>query len=173
MRLGPIDDAFSTWKRYRSQATARDGSSSDLDELEGYMLRSIVLMIVSEYEDHLEKVFAKRAEKSNDPHMHQFMIKCCRNKFRSPDLGKIREMLKGFGGEYDQAFWKVLDQEKPQIKASWDSLMIARHAIVHKQGGGGVNLTWRDLETAFANSQLVIDELVKAIGLTTEEVQEL
>ncbi len=135
------------------------------------MLRSVVLMIVSEYEEHLEKIFAKRAERSNDAHLHHFVRKSCERRFRSPDLTKIRDMLKHLGGDYDKSFWDVLENQNPVIKESWISLMTARHAIVHK--AGNVVLSWGDMETAYANSRRVIDELVKAIGLTPEEIKDL
>ncbi len=171
MQLSHIDNTIAAWKSHRLRAGSLGCSSSDLDELESYMLRSVILMIVSEYEVYLEKVFAKRAERANDPHLHSFMKKYCDRRFRSPDLGKIREILKWLGGDYDKSFWDVVEQQKPQIKASWESLLTARHAIVHK--AGIVNLTWRDLETAYANSQIVIDELVKAVGLTSAEAKNL
>ena len=135
------------------------------------MLRAVILMIISEYEIYLEEVFVLRAAKANNEHLHNFMKWYCDKRFRSPDLGKIRAILKSFGGTYDGDFWKVVEQKQPQFKASWDNLMTARHAIVH--GVGVVNLTWRDMETAYSNSRIVIGEIVKAIGLTQAEISKL
>ncbi len=171
MNLTHIDRAIAEWKSHRALTLSQGCSSNQLDELESYMLRSIVLMIVSEYEVYLEKVIAKRAQKGGDAYLHRFMIKYCDRKFRSPDLGKIRETLKWLGGDYDKDFWNAVEKKQPQIKASWESLITARHAIVHK--AGLVSLTWADMETAYANSQIVISELVRAIGLTPVDVQNL
>jgi len=171
MNLSHIDRTIAAWKTHRASALSLGCSSTDLDELESYMLRAVVLMIISEYEVYLEKVVAKRAQKGNDPYLHRFMIKFCDRKFRSPDLGKIREILKWLGGDYDKDFWDAVETRQPQIKASWESLMTARHAIVHN--AGIVSLTWADVETAYANSQIVIRELAKAIGLTPADVQNL
>jgi hypothetical protein len=58
-------------------------------------------------------------------------------------------------------------------KASWDSLLTARHAIVHNEGGGVVTLAWSDLEECFKNSKLVLQALANALTLTTADIQSI
>src|ERR1035438_3407931 len=93
MRFQHIDAAFEVCRQHKSEAQTAGLDSFQLKEIEHYLLRSLILLIVSQYEGYIEKLFVKRAEKTRDLEIRNFMAEITDKKFRSPDLGKITQML--------------------------------------------------------------------------------
>lgn len=131
-------------------------------ELETYIVSGLVVLIVSEYEEYLEGIFGIRAKKCGDLHVENFIRQALSRNFRSPDLGKINEQLKRFDNSCKVAFMRQV--ENSQHHAAWDSIMKARHAIVHKQGD--LKLTFGELLKNYALTKVVINEVEAALGLT-------
>lgn len=173
MNFLPIDNAISFWKSRKIEIVALGFNAAHLAEIENLVLRAIVLLMVSEYEEYIEKLFIKRAAKTNDQHIHSFFVKHMDRKFRNPNLGKMNEMLGQMGGTYRQTFQDRVEVNNPHLKASWDSIITARHAIVHKENAGVINLSWQDLEDAVAKTGLVLDALADALQLTAVDLQNL
>jgi len=121
----------------------------------------LVLLIVSEYEEYLESLFVKRAALCGDGHAANFIRIALSQAFRSPDLKKINETLKRFDEGCKNAFLGAI--ENTVHHAAWDSLMVARHAIVHKKGS--LNLTFRELKEKYPLTKEVINNVEKALGL--------
>jgi hypothetical protein len=132
------------------------------NEIEIYLVSGLVLLIVSEYEVHLESLFIRRADMCGDSHASSYIRNSLCNFFRSPDLGKINETLKRFDESYRKIFWGKI--ENSPHKAAWDSLMIARHAIVHKKST--LSLTFRELKENYTLTKEVILNVERALGLT-------
>lgn len=168
-----VENAISFWSARKAEIAALGFNSTHLAEIENHVLRSIVLLMMSEYEEYIEKLFVKRAAKTNDQYIHRFFVKHMDRKFRNPNLGKINEILGDMGGAYRQTFQDRVEVNNPQIKASWDSVLTARHAIVHKYNAGVINLSWQDLETAVKEATLALDALADALELTPTDLQSL
>lgn len=132
-------------------------------ELETYLVAGLVVLIVSEYEDYLESLFVKRAEKCGDAHASNYIKKTLNQKFRSPDLSKINETLNRF----DESCRNVFNQEveNSPSHAAWDSLMKARHAVVHKKGN--LNLTFRELKEKYPLTKEIISCVETALGISS------
>jgi hypothetical protein len=169
----PIRNAVSFWKARRAEIDKLGLTATHIAEIESHMLRSIVLLMVSEYEDYIEKLFVRRAAKTNDQQIHRFFLKHMEDKFRSPNLGKINEMLGQMSDSYRQSFQDRVEVKNPNKKASWDSLLTARHAIVHKHNAGVINLTWQDLEAAVDHTTFVLQALCDALELTPADLESL
>jgi hypothetical protein len=137
-----------------------DATNMENKELETYLVGGLVILIVSEYEEYLESVFIKRAEACGDTHVSNYIKKTLSQKFRSPDLSKITETLKRFDSTYQQSFSKDITNS-PQ-HAAWDSLLKARHAVVHKKGS--LNLTFRELKANYPLTKKVIESVEFALG---------
>jgi hypothetical protein len=132
-----------------------DSDSPFLSELEAYLVAGVVLLIVSEYEDCIEKIFIKRAEKCGDISVINYVRTTIDQKFRSPDLSKVTEVLGKFGKNYKDQFSKlVLNTE---AHAAWDNIMKARHAVVHKKSN--LNITLRELQISFPKTKEVLSSL--------------
>lgn len=145
----------------RAHLEALDTAVPNRAEIEHHLVASAVLTIISDYEEYIEETFSRRAEQSGDWHVASYVRSQVTERFRSPDLGKITETLGKFGQDYrDQFSTRVLNTE---AHASWDNIMTARHAIVHKRGI--MNLTLRELRDAYEKSRKVLEALVATLGL--------
>lgn len=120
-------------------------------------------LIVSEYEEYLESLFVRRAERCGDGHVSNFVKNSLSHKFRSPDLGKINETLKRFDESYREGFTQEI--ENSQNHAAWDSILKARHAVVHKQGQ--LNLTFRELKEKYILTKEIIKSVESVLGFGT------
>lgn len=132
-------------------------------ELETYLVAGLVVLIVSEYEDHLESVFVKRAAQCGDEHATNYIKKALSQKFRSPDLGKINETLCRFDNSYKSSFLGAVENS-PQ-HAAWDSLLKARHAVVHKKGN--LNLTFGELKEKYPLTKQIITSVEVTLGVAS------
>jgi hypothetical protein len=153
-----IDNAIAICK---SHLDSMDINDPNLIEIENYVVSALILIIVSEYEDMIERLFGQRAVKCGDNHVSSYVKNTISQKFRSPDLGKITEILSKFGSDYRELFHNnVMNTE---AHAAWDNIMKARHAIVHKKGN--LNITFRELLTTYPKTILVINELKTVLGI--------
>jgi hypothetical protein len=153
-----IENAIEICGRHLSSL---DPTDINAKELETYIVAGLVVLIVSEYEDYLESVFVRRAEQCGDQHATNYIKKTLSQKFRSPDLSKINETLSRFDKTYKSSF--LLAVENSQEHAAWDSLLKARHAVVHKKGN--LNLTFRELKETYPMTKSIISEVENTLGV--------
>ena len=154
-----VDDALVVCRRHLS---GLDDAFPDSVEIESLLVASIVLSIVSHYENHVADQFAERAARSGDRHVANFVKRQTARRFRSPDIGKIAAALGEFGAEYRERFTRQV--ENTSAHAAWDNIMRARHVIVHTRNTA--NMTLRELETAYRGSHEVLAALRASLGLT-------
>lgn len=153
-----IESAFLVCEKHLSTLDAADMLSK---EIETYIVAGLVVLIVSEYEEHLEALFSRRAEMCGDSHASNFIKTMLNQKFRSPDLGKINDTLKLFDVSCKDAFIKEV--ENSQNHAAWDSIMKARHAVVHKKGL--LNLTFRELKEKYSLTLHILHNVENVLGV--------
>ncbi|WP_334029387.1 HEPN domain-containing protein [Alteromonas sp. P256] len=158
MNFNKIDNALNTCSAYIAEMDLTEITNK---EVETYLVGGLVVLIVSEYEDYLESAFVKRAEKCGDECAINFIRTMLSRKFRSPDLRKINDTLKSFDSTLRDVFHTDI-KDSPEM-AAWDSLMKARHAVVHKQGS--LNLTFRELKENYAKTKRVIQAVESTLGL--------
>lgn len=141
-------------------------SGIDIEKIKHQYLRSLVLLIVSEYENIIEKIFNLRASLCNDLHVTNYVRFQIDKKFRSPDLSKINQTL----GYFDDCLKKTFidNVSNTKVHAAWDNLMKARHYIVHKQGT--LNITYDELLTTYPETKKVIFEIVKLLGVDQSQL---
>jgi len=153
-----IESALETCRKH---VKSLDPSNISDKELETYLVAGLVVLIVSEYEEYLESLFNKRAEICGDAFACNYIKLTLNQSFRSPDLGKIHQTLKKFD-ESCLVYFKQEIENSPN-HAAWDSLMKARHAVVHKKGQ--LNLTFRELMEKYLLTKDVIRNVESALGL--------
>jgi hypothetical protein len=125
----------------------------NLEKIKLHYLRSLVLLIVSEYEIAIEKIFVLRAMKCKDIMLINYVKDQMDKKFRSPDLSKITGLLGKFDNSLKLSFQrKIVDTPLHNI---WDNLLKARHYIVHQQGS--LNITYDELIASYKKSKKIID----------------
>lgn len=155
-----IENAIDTCSEHVSNL---DPTNIKDKELETYLVAGLVVLIVSEYEDHLESVFVKRAEQCGDEHATNYIKKTLSQKFRSPDLSKINETLNRFDNSYKSSFLGAVENSPEH--AAWDSLLKARHAVVHKKGS--LNLTFRELKEKYPLTKQIISSVESTLGVNS------
>jgi RiboL-PSP-HEPN len=158
MPLTRIENAIAICK---SHLDSIDINNPDLIEIETYIVSALILIIASAYEDLIERLFGERATKCGDNHVSSYVQSTISQKFRSPDLGKIAEVLSKFGSDYRESFHNNI--MNTEAHAAWDNIMKARHAIVHKRGN--LNITFRELEITYPKTISVINELKNVLGI--------
>ena len=132
-----------------------DNNYEYLEKIKLQYLKSLVMLIVSEYEVIIEKIFYLRAEKCNDYMLANFVKIFMDRKFRSPNLSKIYDTLKSFDNKLSNDFRSRINNTT--IHAAWDNLIEARHYIVHKSGS--LNLTYEELILSYPKTKNVLIEL--------------
>jgi hypothetical protein len=141
-------------------------SGIDTTDIKYQFLRSLILLIVSEYETIIEKMFILRASKCKDPHLVNFIKSQIDKKFRSPDLSKISGTLGAFDSKLKEAFQK--NTINLPMHTAWDNVMRARHFIVHKQGS--LNLTYEELLTTYPETKKILIEIAKLLKIKRREI---
>lgn len=153
-----IESALNTCKLHLDSL---DKSDPNRVEIEFYLVSGLVILIVSEYEELIERMFTERADRCGDKHVAQYVRTNIARRFRSPDLGKVTKTLAQFGDDYKQNFSAaILNTEH---HAAWDNIMRARHAVVHKSGS--LNITFGELLTTYPKTKFVLAELKSALGI--------
>lgn len=149
------------------------GSLDDANEgkiaIETYLTASLAIMIISEYERLIADLFCKRADQCGDGEVAAYLRWSMDKRFRSPDLGKINEVLGTLSRSRRDAFFKPI--ENTGVHAAWDNLMKARHAWVHREGS--FNLTFRELKETYLQTKEVLRQLVAALGIPPSAVKGL
>jgi len=158
MKFPHIEDALSVSRRHLAKF---DEALPDTLRIESLLVASIVLLIVSHYEGHLTRQFVERAERSGDSRLTNFVKHQTARSFRSPDIGKINDVLNQFDVDYKMHFMGRI--ANTQAHASWDNIMRARHAVVH--GTRPTNMTLRELEVAYHSTLEVLVALRTGLGL--------
>ena len=129
-------------------------------------LRSLILLIVSEYENIIEKIFILRASKCNDPDVLNYVKRQVEKKFRSPDLSKISGTLGAFSDSLKTNFQNKTNNLP--MHSAWDNVMRARHYIVHRQGS--LNITYDELLVTYPETKKIIKELAKLLKVRQKDI---
>jgi hypothetical protein len=134
-------------------------------EAEGFVTAHIVVMSVSEYEDRIERMVVRRAERARDVELTNFVKKRVHQFFRSPDFAKVSEVLKSFS-EATHTNFRISVSE--QDISAWGNLMTARHALVHKRGA--FQLTFREVESSLMACSRIMDATASALQLDAADL---
>lgn len=151
----PFEQIESAINLCREHLESLDEEDIHSKEIEIYLVAGIVVLIISSYEAYLEGLFNSRASQCGDPQVANYIRNAIARYFRSPDISKINDILKRFDSVLKETFFS--DIENTASHAAWDSIMKARHAVVHQQGQ--LNLTFLELEKAYPLTKQVINKL--------------
>lgn len=160
MRFLIIENAINTSESF---IDSLDSENITHMEVQTHIVSGLIMLIISEYELHFENLFNQRASRCGDSYVCNYIKKSLSRNFRSPDLGKINETLQRFDTSYQETLI-AYQNNNPQVKSAWDSLMRARHYIVHKQGN--LQITFTDLKQYYTLSKAMIDTVEQILGIT-------
>ena len=133
----------------------------DTAELEMHFVRSIVTLIVSEYEVFIEDIFNERATQCEDTEIINFVNVTISRVFRSPEICKISDNLKKLSDDIKNKFCNKNRDISYIAQNEWDNIMKARHAIVHKSGI--LQMTYSELKKSYIKSLEIINNLIEVL----------
>ena len=158
MSFASVESAIQTSKSHLSQL---DATSPTTLEVQQYLVTSVVVLLVAEFEYALQGMFGERAEKSKDVELIAFSKHNLTRRFRNPDIGKINEALGYFSAAYEAGFsTQILNSS---IHLAWDNIIRARHEAAH--GRVPSNMTIMELEKSCEEARKLFDVLRAALGL--------
>lgn len=159
-----IDSTLRTMSKFLEQLETTDPETS---EIASFLTESAVLTIVSEYEDYIESIFIARAARCEDAPVIHYVRYATTKQFRNPSIDEIKGHLGRFGNTFKSAFCQQLETDSANA-AAWDSLITARHAIVHKEGS--LQLTFHELQMQYPVTLRVIDCLMGILGVNDQQI---
>jgi uncharacterized protein with HEPN domain len=162
-----IDNTLQTISDFLQQLHTTEPAAT---EISSYLTASAILTIVSEYEDYIESIFIARAAQCEDAPIVHYVRYVTTKQFRNPSIEAIKDHLSRFGDPFKNLFSRQLETESANA-AAWDSLMTARHAIVHKEGS--LQLTFQEVQSKYPNTLTVINCLMGVLGVTDQQISAL
>jgi len=159
MPFARIDRAIAVCQAHLDAVSNAD---PDKPELENYLVSGLLILMVSQYEGLIRRLFGDRAALCGDADVCQYVRGLLDREFRSPNLNKITEHLAKLGDSYRQAFsGQVLNTDE---HLAWDNVITARHTVVHVTGIASI--TFSELSQDFyPKTRQVIAALTAALGL--------
>ena len=163
MRFGQIDREILECEKHLDSTGTRNS------EIENYLVRYLLVRICAEYETRIAILVQKRCSRTNDEHLMRFAhwgAEIVATRFNISDL---KGTLNKFGDDYQKSFTDAVMNK--DCHRAWDSIYNNRQTVAH--GNGMVLMTVDDLKTAYEDSVIVIDELVKALCLRPKDIKGL
>ncbi len=161
MRLGQLEDEIKQCEKHLDETGKRN------TEAESYFVRYLLVRICAEYETRIATLVQRRCSRINDPHILNFVSWAARFSSQRFNIGDITGMLGKFGDDYKDCFSVSIPMDCKAFQA-WNNIYVNRHTVAH--GNGAVMMSLPELKTAFADSMVVIDELVKALCLRPKDI---
>lgn len=162
MNFTRIDNALATCKTHLDATSARG------TEIESYLVSCLLVVIAAEYEMRLKCMIAKRAERVNDRHVHQYVTGQVGKSVRVPRIEQINGLLGAFGSDYKELFTAAVCNSQAHV--AYDNIVTNRHSVAHTTGA---HVTLIDLEQWLPDSKKVLEEVALALGLSAAEIATL
>ncbi|MDQ3258320.1 MAG: HEPN domain-containing protein [Acidobacteriota bacterium] len=164
MRFSQLDYEFRQCEQHLDATGTRN------TEIETYLVRYLLVRICAEYETRIEILVQKRcASRVNDQHVFNFAFWGTEISTKRYKIENLSETLKRFGADYQKTFVDAVLNKA--CAAAWNNICTNRHSVAHENGA--VMMTLSELKTAYQDSLIVIDELVKALCLRSKDIKGL
>jgi hypothetical protein len=129
----------------------------------------MLVRICAEYETRLATLVQRRCSRTNDQYLLRFAQKAAKSATRNFNVGDISGVLGLFGEDYKKAFSDAV--LKTKAETAWNNIYTNRHTVAH--GNGTVMMTFPDLKRDYADSVVVINEVVTALCLRQKDIKGL
>jgi hypothetical protein len=126
-------------------------------EIEGFLIRFLLVRMCAEYEKEIEQLVVRRAEKSGDREIISYIEKTV--DVRNIKVGSIKgNILRRFGEECANSFWEKVDNTEEGQR--YDNILENRNQAAH---GGVVNMTFRELVESHEFAKKVLTALSRVL----------
>lgn len=131
--------------------------SSSNERLGAHLAAYITVLMVGVLEDCIEHIIIKRAHKTADIQIENYITKVIGERFRNPDYGAISGLLKEFGPEYQMQFKDKFLYNGNEATAL-DSIVSNKNSLAH-MGTIKLQITLREVEGYYNRIIPILEEL--------------
>jgi len=146
MSLAMVQHAIETCKRHLDKTGARNS------EIEAYLTRYLLVLIVAVYEEEFERLIAERAEKTNDKPLAAFVRSATHKLLRSMKLSELKGYLGRFSATHADEFSR---NSAERSRLAFDVIVQSRNEVAHS-GGTNVVMTLDDLDQHLTESKNIL-----------------
>jgi hypothetical protein len=162
MEFTRLDNAIAVCKQHLAETGLEES------EIASYLVGYLIVIISAEYECAIEAMINMRAARTGDSHIMSFVEMAASKIIRSVEVDQLTGFLGHFDVQCKEAF--KADQAKQAAQAQYGNIIINRHNVAHATG---TNMTFKELEAAYAESKKILDCFGKCLGLRPDEMDEL
>jgi len=162
MHFPRIDATMATCKAHL------DATGAHNTEIETYLVGYALTVVCAEYEQHIEALLCKRAERSGDGDVPLFVKNTVDKIVRSPNIGAIAGALGHFGDQCKADFQALITNTPAH--GAYDGIVNNRQLLAHMTGH---QMTFPNLEKSLQDSNDVFEAICIALNLTAAELASL
>ncbi|MBK8291794.1 MAG: hypothetical protein IPK96_13540 [Flammeovirgaceae bacterium] len=152
MKLLKIDTAIRTCNEHLSQTNSRQ------TEIESFLTQYLLVLMCATFEEEIESILLKRADKIHDLHIKSFFKNCIDKTFRSIKSSELSGILGKFGADYKETFQKKANGTVEET--SYNSIVVNRHDTAHSKGSP---ITFNELVQYYEKGHIILDYLNEAL----------
>ena len=159
MSLKLVEHALETCAKHLDASSARN------TEIEAYLTRYLLVLVVAVFEEECERLIAERAAQAKDEPLKAFVESATHQLLRNMKLSELKGYLGRFGSDYQDAFEKGITNNAARV--AFDAIVQSRHEVAHR-GGKNTAMTFNDLRQHVADSREILEafaaSLAKSVG---------
>ena len=154
MKIPAIDQAIQTCKDHLDKTGSRG------TQIESYLTQYLLVLISAAFEEKVEEILLKRADKITDVQVKSFFKNCVHRIFRSAKSSELAGMLGYFDRSVQATFGKAVNGTREE--SSYNSIIVNRHDTAHSKGS---TISFSDLERYYQEGHVVLDHFSAALGV--------
>ena len=119
---------------------------------QSYMAKFLVVFIAGIYEECVETIINEMVKKIASPEISNFIESTLDTRFRNPDMGNIKGLLKKF----NSAWYDTIDAMPKDQKDALDSIYTNKNGLSH---GSAITITLIDVLDYYNKSRVIIEKI--------------
>lgn len=156
MKIPKIDEILDSCDRHLVDTSASG------TEIESLLTRAVLVLTCSVFEEKIELMIARRADRLNDPAMSAFFRSCVSAVFRSTMSSELAGLMNRFGPDFKRRFLERM-QGHDRAVTFYNNIITNRHGVAHTQS---ITVTLRELRQFYEEGHIVLDFLEETINET-------
>ena len=142
-------------------ATHLDATDARASEIEAFLTRYLLVLVVAVFEEECERLIAERAAQAKDEPLAAFVNSATHQLLRSTKLSELKGYLGRFSVSYRDAFEAAIGNDRARL--ALDAIVQSRHEVAHR-GGQSIPMTLDDLRQHVTDSREVLEAFAAALG---------
>jgi hypothetical protein len=156
MKILEIDEALNSCEQHLT-STNTAGT-----EIEALLTRAAVVLTCSAFEEQIEQIISRRAERLDDPAMVSFCKSCIKAVFRSTFKSDLAGLINRFGPKFKEHFNSLI-QDHAKAVTFYDNIITNRQGVAHTKS---LNITLKELREFYEEGHIILDFFNETINAT-------